>query len=190
MSCYSYEELQSLGIETIGENVRIHRSVQMFSPQNIHFGNHVRIDCFAFLSAGSEGIHIGNHVHIGVGSCIFGACGRILIEDFCGLSARVSLYTSNDDFSEGHMTNPTIPDEYKKVRKGPVTLRKHALIGSGSVIMNNVELGIAVSVGALTFITKNIGPFTIVHGNPARIIGKRDARILDYERKFLNASKY
>lgn len=189
MPCYSYEELVSLGIAVIGDNVRIHRSVQIFSPQYIHFGNNVRIDCFSLLSAGSEEIYIGNHVHIAAGSYLFGGGGRILIDDFCGLSSRVTIYTSTDDYSEGHMTNPTVPDEYRKVSNGPVTLRKHALIGSGSIVMPNVELGIAVSVGALTFINKNIGPFNIVHGNPARIIGKRDSRILEIERNFLNATR-
>lgn len=188
MFCYTYDELKSLGVSTIGDNVRIHRSVQIFSPQHIHFGNNVRIDCFSLLSAGSEGIYIGNHVHIAAGSYIFGGGGRVLIEDFCGLSSRVTLYTSTDDYSEGHMTNPTIPDEYRKVSNGPITLRKHALIGSGSILMPNVELGIAVSVGALTFITKKIGPFKVVHGNPARIIGNRNDRILEVERSFLNAT--
>lgn len=188
MSCYTQEELQLLGIAAVGDNVRIHRSVQMFSPQHIHFGNNVRIDCFALLSAGIEGIYIGNHVHLAVGSYIFGSGGRVLIEDFCGLSSRVSIYTATDDYSEGFMTNPTVPDEYRKVVNGPVTLRKHALIGSGSIIMPNVELGIASSVGALTFITKKIGPYMIVHGNPARMIGKRDSRILDIERSFLSAT--
>lgn len=188
MPCYSHKELKSMGIAAIGDNVRVHRSVQMFSPQYIHFGNNVRIDCFSLLSAGSEGIYIGNHVHIAAGGYIFGGGGRVLIEDFCGLSSRVTLYTSTDDYSEGHMTNPTVPDKYRKVSNGPVTLRKHALIGSGSIIMPNVELGVAVSVGALTFITKKIGTLLVVHGNPARIIGKRDERILEMERSFLNAT--
>ena len=189
MSCYTYEELKSLGIAEVGENVMVHRTVQFFSPHNIHLGNNVRIDCFSLLSAGVEGIYVGSRVHIAAGCYLFGVGGRIQISDFCGLSSRVTIYTSTDDYSSGYMTNPTVPDEYRKVTNGSVTLNKHALIGSGSIVMPNVEIGEAVSIGALTFINKNIGSFNIVHGNPARLIGKRSEKILEMERSFLDAAK-
>jgi galactoside O-acetyltransferase len=185
MSCYSYDEMTALGIGSIGTNVRIHRTVQLLSTQQIHIGNNVRIDCFSLLSAGDEGIHIGNYVHIAVGCYLFGGGGCIRFEDFSGLSSRVTIYTASDDYSEGNLTNPTVPDRYRKLTKGPVTLRRHALIGCGSVIMPNVELGVAASVGTLSFVPKNVEPFMVVHGNPARVFGKRDPRVLDLEQTFL-----
>jgi galactoside O-acetyltransferase len=83
------------------------------------------------------------------------------------------------------MSNPTVPLEYRKVRSGDVVLKKHALVGSGSVIMPSVTLGIGASVGALSFVNRDVPEFAIVAGTPARIIGQRNRRILDLERKFL-----
>src|SRR5947209_1287297 len=125
---------------SIGENVTVHRRVQFFSPGNIHIGSNVRIDCFAFLSAGPKGIRIGDFVHLAVGVYLFGASGRIEIGAFCSLSSRVSVYTGSDDYTDGFLTNPTVPRQYKKVREGDVILGKHALVGASTVIMPGVTI--------------------------------------------------
>jgi dTDP-4-amino-4,6-dideoxy-D-glucose acyltransferase len=179
---YTRDELEQIGFARIGSNVTIHITVELFSPQRIHLGDNVRIDCFSLLSAGEEGIHIGNNVHLAASTFIFGGGGKVVLENFSGLSSRVSIYTATDDYSEGYLTNPTVPDKYKKVKCGPVTLRKHAIVGAGSVIMPGVEVGVAASIGALSFVYKKIDDFSIVLGSPARVIGRRSEKILEMER--------
>ncbi|MBI1346193.1 acyltransferase [bacterium] len=122
------------------------------------------------LSASAEGLTIGNHVHLGVGCYIFGAGGAVTFEDFSGLSARVSLFTSTDDFTEGYLTNPTVPNQYRRVTSGPIHLHQHVIIGSGAVILPNVTLEYGSAVGALTLVQKSVSRGTIVSGNPARVI--------------------
>jgi galactoside O-acetyltransferase len=82
------------------------------------------------------------------------------------------------------MTNPMIPDEYKKVTNGDVFIGKHSIIGSGSVILPNVVIGEGVSIGALTLINKNCDEFTIYSGSPSNKIGKRLKKFLKYEEEF------
>src|SRR5258708_38465709 len=100
---------------SVGHDVRIHKSCVILGGKRIRVGSHVRIDCFSLLSAGEEGITIGDHVHIAVGVCLFGTAGRIKVDDFAGLSARTLLYTATDDYTAGHLTGPTITDEYGNV---------------------------------------------------------------------------
>ena len=133
-------ELRALGFRHCGDSVKIDRSVRFFGCHNIWIGENVRIDCFAMLSAGPDGITIGNHVHVGAGAYVFGASGPILMEDFSGLSSRVALYTSTDDFTEGGMAHPTVPEAYRNVNSGPITLRRHVIVGAGSVVLPGVEL--------------------------------------------------
>lgn len=173
----------------VGSQVNIHPTVQLFNPRQIFIGDNVRIDCFCVISAGEKGVHIGNHVHLAAGVYIFGSGGKVALEDFSGLSSRVSVYTGTDDFSEGFLTGPTVPDAYRKVRQGDVTIRKHVIVGSGTVIMPDVEVGLAAAVGALSFIRKNVQDFDIVAGNPPRVIGRRNPQILDLEKKFLEESR-
>jgi galactoside O-acetyltransferase len=181
---YSETELRDLGID-FGDDVSIHKSVVFFGAEQIRIGSRVRIDCFSMLSAGPEGIAIGNNVHLAAGSYYLGGGGPIVIEDFAGLSARVTVFTASDDFKDGWLTGPTIPSEFTKLTTGPVTVRKHALVGAGTVIFANVTLGMGCSVGALSLIKHDVDDFTIVAGNPARVLGQRDQQILDREAKYL-----
>jgi acetyltransferase-like isoleucine patch superfamily enzyme len=57
-------------------------------------------------------------------------------------------------------------------------LRRHVAVGASSILFPGVTLGLAASVGALTFVHKPVEDFTVVAGFPFRIIGKRDRRIL------------
>ena len=182
---YSIDELKQM-LGSVGDGVSVSRSVVFYSPQNVHLGSNVRIDCFGVITACSSGIVIEDHVHISTYCFLVGSSGRIHLESFTGLSSRTTLFTATDDYSDGFMTNPTVPDKYKKVRTGDVVLKRHALVGCGSVLMPGVTLGLGASVGALSLVNKSVPEFAIVSGNPIRIIGHRDRRILELEREFIN----
>jgi acetyltransferase-like isoleucine patch superfamily enzyme len=173
---FSNDELRALGVVRFGERVMIDRSVRILGGEFLTLGNDVRIDGFGVLSAGSAGFVIGDHVHIAAGCYLFGRSAHVLMEDFTGLSARVSLFTATDDYVEGYLTNPTVPLDLRKVREGSVILRKHTIVGCGSVILPNTELGFGASVGALSVVRKNVGECEIVFGNPAKRMHKRRDR--------------
>lgn len=182
MSFYSTEKLQTLGLAAFGEDVRISRKASIYNPSRISIGNHVRIDDFCVLSAGERGIEIGDYVHIAVYCSLIGD-GKITLNDFCNLSSRVSVYSSNDDYSGEHLTNPTIPDQLTGVTHADVLLGKHVIIGSGSVVLPGVCLEDGVAVGALSFVTKNCQLFGIYMGIPARRIGERKRDLLELEKQ-------
>lgn len=183
-SYYTPEELSTIGLAETGEDVLIDRSVRLYRPGRIYIGSHVRIDAYSVLSASPEGLHIGNYVHLAVGVTLLGNA-RIDIEDFCGLSARVSIFSSNDDYSGGWLTNPTIPDRFRRVTSAPVMLRRHAILGAGTVVLPGVTIGMGASVGALSLVNKSVPDFMVVTGNPVRKVSFRDRSILSRETEFL-----
>lgn len=187
MSFYSTEELQTLGLATVGEDVRISRKASIYNPGRIAIGNHVRIDDFCVLSAGEGGIAIGDYVHIAVYCSLIGA-GKIEVNAFCNLSSRVSIYSSNDDYSGLHLTNPTVPDQFTDVTHADVLLGKHVIIGSGSVVLPGISLEDGVAVGALSMVTKDCQAFGIYGGAPARRIGKRKRDLLELEEQLRHQS--
>jgi acetyltransferase-like isoleucine patch superfamily enzyme len=186
ISIFSRDELDAL-LGEVGDNVSIHRSVVVFNGKQIRLASNVRIDCFSLLSAGDEGIEIGHHVHVAAGVHIFGGGGRVLIQPFCGLSGRVSLYTATEDYSEGYMSNPLVPEDLKKLKRGGITLGRHTLVGASSVIMPGVKTGIGAAIGALSFVNKSIPEFTIVSDNPLRKVGTRGKLLLELEKKIRDA---
>jgi acetyltransferase-like isoleucine patch superfamily enzyme len=179
-SRYTAEELREM-LGSVGENVSLNRSVVLYGAKNIHVGSNVRIDCFCVLSAGSTGIVIGDYVHIAAYTALFGSGGKIQLDSFSGLSSRVSVYTGTEDYMEGFLGNPTIPGKYRKVTSGNVVLKKHALVGTGSVIMPGVTLELGASVGALSFVNRDVPEFSVAVGIPCRIAGRRSRRLLELE---------
>ncbi|OXY81880.1 acyltransferase [Oceanimonas doudoroffii] len=182
MAFLSREQLEQIGFESLGVNVLISDKASLYNVSKISIGSHVRIDDFCVLSAGEGGIKIGNYTHIAVFCSLMGN-GHIELSDFSGLSSRVSIYTSNDDYSGSSLTNPMIPEEYKNVQSADVKLHKHVIVGSGSIILPGVTLNEGVAVGALSLVTKDCGEYKIYSGVPARPIKarKKDLKTLEME---------
>jgi galactoside O-acetyltransferase len=184
---YSKEELRSLGIAT-GENVAVHRTVEFFNPEAIVMGNNIRIDCFCVISA-REKVVLGDNIHIASGASINGSEG-VEMGNFSGLSNRVNLFTASDDYIQGYLTNPTVPEEFKKVKRGKVVLGEHVIVGCGSIIMPGVTLARGVSIGALSFVSRDVPEYSVVSGNPARVLGTRNKQLLgEMEARYFQSLK-
>jgi acetyltransferase-like isoleucine patch superfamily enzyme len=183
-SFYNAKELKEIGFKGLGNNVVISKKASIYSPQNITIGNNVRIDDFCIISSSNK-CKIGNYVHIGCYSSIIGR-GDVIIEDFCGISGRVSIYSSNDDYTGLYMTNPTVPSEYTGVTHGLVHIKKHSIIGAGSIILPNTVLNEGTSVSALSLLSGELESYSIYSGNPAKKISKRQKRFLKYEKFITN----
>jgi dTDP-4-amino-4,6-dideoxy-D-glucose acyltransferase len=127
---------------------------------------------FSLISGNAKGLFIGSYVHLSAYVSILGA-DQTTIEDFCTISVRCSLFTSNDDYSGLGLTNPTVPSKYRSATDGPVHLKKHCIIGAGSIVLPNVTVGRSAAVGALTLVKTNVEDYAIVAGTPMRRLGTR-----------------
>ncbi|MCC7069491.1 MAG: acyltransferase [Burkholderiales bacterium] len=186
MGTLSPAQVAELGFISVGNNVRLSDKASIYGANRIRIGNNVRIDDFCVLSAGEGGIDIGDNVHIAVFSTLIGH-GEIVLEPFAGLSSRVTIYSSSDDYSGEHLTNPTIPEEYLAVHTSPVRISRHVIVGAGAVILPGVTLKTGAAIGALSVVIRDCDEFTIYAGVPVRRIGERKRDLLELERKFLAA---
>ena len=180
MSYYSDDELRALGIADFGERVRISRKASLYGCERMRFGSDVRIDDFAVLSAGEGGIELGSYVHVAVFSLLVGKA-RITLEDFAGLSSRVSIYSSSDDYTGKWMTNPTVPEQYTGVKHAEVRLGRHVIIGANTVILPGTRIEEGAAVGAQSLVHGRCQAFTTYSGVPARKIATRKNRVLELE---------
>jgi galactoside O-acetyltransferase len=181
-------EVERMGFRQLGHNVLISSLASFHNCAGISIGNNVRIDDFCVLSAGAGGIFIGNYVHVAVYSSLIGA-GAINISDYCNLSSRVSIYSSNDDYTGRTMTNPTVPARFTGVSHAPVRLAKHVIIGSGSIVLPGVVLEEGAAVGALSLVNKDCKAFSIYSGVPARFVMKRSRDLLEAEKALIQEGR-
>lgn len=157
----------------VGENVLIDSTVAIINPENISFGNHVRIDCFCMLSAVNE-IIFHNYIHVAPYVQMQATGGKITMKNYSALAAKTTLLTASDDFTEGYMNNPMMPLTTRKVKTAPITLEKFVMTGVGCVILPGVTMHEGSAAGCLTLISKDVQPFELIAGSPSRVIGTRN----------------
>ncbi|WP_326490689.1 acyltransferase [Hafnia alvei] len=169
MTFLTTQQLNQMGFASLGQNVLISDKASIYGANLIRIGNNVRIDDFCVLSAGKGGIEIGNYVHIAIYTSLVGA-GKITLDDFSNISSKVAIYSSNDDYSGEYMTNPMVPEKYTNVNHADVTIGRHAIVGSGTVILPGITLHEGVAIGALSLVTKDCEAFGVYSGTPAKRI--------------------
>ena len=136
-------------------------------------GSNVRIDDFCILSGN---ITIGNYVHISAYTALYGKYG-IKIGNFCGVSPRSILLSATDDFSGEYMISPLVPEEYTNVTGGLIELEDYVQIGSNSIVFPNVLIREGSATGAFTLVNKELDPWGIYIGIPARKIKDRNKNL-------------
>ena len=183
MSYFTKAELSQMGFAHVGDNVSLSKKASVYGAEFIYLGNNVRIDDFCILSAGVGGIHIGNYIHIACYSSLIGAA-RISLADYCNISARVSIYSSSDDYSGEYLTNPLISETYSNVIKRSVSIGKHVIIGCGSVVLPGANIAEGCAIGALTLVNQSLAGWGVYAGQPAKCIKARSQKLLILEEKF------
>ena len=149
---YTNLELSKIGFKKIGRNVRISSSCRFYSFSG-EIGNNTRIDDYSIFKGK---IFFGSNVHIS-SFCYFAAVGgEIVIGDLSGISNKVSIYAVTDDFLGDFLTNPTVMDKFKNVKRGKVIIGKNVSIGSHCLILPNVLVGDSSSLGAMSLVNKNV----------------------------------
>lgn len=173
-------EIAEIGFKSVGKNVFISRKASFYSPEKMIIGDQVRIDDFVILSGT---ITLGSYIHISAYSACYGSEG-IEMQDFSGLSPRVTVFSATDDFSGKYMVGPMLPAECTNIISGKIIIEKFVQVGTGSVILPKITLGEGSAVGALSLVTNNSEPWKIVAGVPAKIIKSRSENLKNIHRTF------
>ncbi len=180
-SFYSELELQELKFKKIGKNVLISKKVSIYGSGNMEIGDNVRIDDFCILSGK---IILNNNIHISAYVGLYGGTEGIYIDDYSSVSARTLIYAVTDDYSGNYMANPTIPNEYRNVTEEKVIVKKHSLIGAGSLILPGVVIEEGGAFGAMSLINSSTEEWSIYVGAPVRKIKARSKNILELEENY------
>ena len=182
---FNEKDLKEFGFKSVGKNVLIAKNCIIIGVENISIGDNVRIDGFSTITAAQPGyLTIGSYVHIGGYCAIFAGAG-VEMKYFSGLSQGVKIYSTSDNYSGSAMTNPMVPPEYTGVIRKPVSLGKHSIVGSQTVVMPGVEIAEGCAIGANSLVTKTTESWSIYFGSPAKKLKGRKKKIIDLENQLL-----
>ena len=103
-----------------------------------------------------EGTIIGDHAFLD-------GRAKLTIGNHVDIASQVLIYNSEHDINS---------EEFDPIEE-PVEIEDYAFIGPRAVILPGVKIGKGAVVGAGAVVTKDIAPFKIVGGVPAKEIGER-----------------
>lgn len=167
----------------IGKNVVIRDKAQIsnlsLDNEKIVLEDNVVIDGELLVFNYGGFISIGEYSYIGVGTRIWSGenilIGRnVLISHNVGISdtsAHEFDYIERAERYKDSMTNGS-PKEKAGIKTAPIIIEDHVWINFNAIIMKGVVIGKGAIVAAGSVVTKDVLPFTLVAGNPARIIRK------------------
>ena len=125
------------------QSIWIRTGAAFFFPENISIGRRVSINDFVYLD-GYGGIEFGDDSGVAFGSALI---------------------------SEDHeISNPDIVIKEQPKTPGKITVGRNAWIASNCTVLKGVTIGEGSVVAAGSVVTRSVPPFTLVGGNPARVI--------------------
>jgi acetyltransferase-like isoleucine patch superfamily enzyme len=121
------------------------------------------------MAINPSNISIGDSVIIRPGVALFATHspgGYIIIEDHIGIGGGCHFYVSNHRFED--VTKPIKYQGHHQAK--PIKVCTGSWIGANCSILPGVTIGQNAVVGAGSVVTKDVEAFTVVAGNPAKII--------------------
>lgn len=153
----------------IGDNVEINA----LSRHGVSIGDNVSIlkgtiiECTGIIKEVGEGLIIGNNVGIAQ-NCFIQVRGNVVIGNNVIFGPNVSIFSENHNFA-----NPDLPVSGQGVTRKGVTIENGVWLGTRVVILDGVRVGENSIVAAGSIVNKDVSPYTIVGGIPAKIIKNR-----------------
>ena len=175
-----------------GRGVQWGSNVTLRHPFKMHIGDHTAIDNDCMLCArGSDAgkFRIGNNAIVSRGSFIQSKAGGIEIGAHCSIGVQCYIGAVNDIKIGDHvliagqcyigggrypLTRNGIPmKEQGSYTDGPIVIGDDVWIGAGVKILDNITIGEGAVIGAGAVVTKDVAPYSIVAGIPAKVISSR-----------------
>ncbi len=172
------------GFDSVGSFCRISSSVSVLrrcgsgdSSSLVSIGDgtvlfdNVRLVVCGRDECSTAGVSIGRNVLINVGGYLSGE-GGLILEDYVLLGPYVRILSAGHSVEMEHECI-----QHNLLTYAPITIGKGAWIGAGSTILQGRSIGEGAVVGAASVVTKNVPPFCVVVGNPARVVRfRKDSR--------------
>lgn len=151
-----------------------------YRVESAHVGFKAKIGRRAIIRRGSE---VGPQVEIGDFSYISGPRSYVeaaIIGKYCSIARQTTIGVSGHNYKIV-TTHPVVIDPYygcvdalvKETQKSAPVIGHDVWVGLGSFVMRGVTIGNGAVVAANSVVTKDVAPYSIVGGNPARHISYR-----------------
>ena len=160
------------GLRVFGYPVMISGTGHISLGDNVEICRLARIDAIEYYpNTGqrfSPELKIANNVVVQI-SCHIGCINRVEIGEYTTMGART--YITDHTHGSVEYGDLQLPPRHRNLySKGPVIIGKYVSIGEGCIILPGVTIGDHAVIGANAVVTKDIPPYAVAVGNPAKVV--------------------
>jgi dTDP-4-amino-4,6-dideoxy-D-glucose acyltransferase len=159
-------------LKKCGEGVKIYPLAKLAFPHVIELGQYCKIRDFVFIFAG-KGVTIGQYSDLQPHTVIWGG-GTTIIGDRVSVGPGTVLLSAVYSHAKGLKMVDGLPDGSTNALYGKLVIGNDVYIGANCSLMPNITIGEGAVVGAGSFVNKDIEPWTVVAGSPAKKISVRE----------------
>lgn len=152
----------------LGLNMTVINSKFISIGNNTSIGNRASIGCFLIKPNFEPQLSIGDNVSIGE-DCHITCANSISIGNNV-LTGKKVLISDNSHGTSSLIDLSISPIDRPIVSKGPIIIEENVWIGEKATILSGVRIGKGSIVGANAVVTKDVPEYSVVVGNPAKII--------------------
>lgn len=165
-----FSEWYAAKMAECGQKIFFAKIGMLHGSKCIHLGNNIYFGKELFLSAwgGESFLKIGSHCSFGAFNHITCA-NKVIIGDYC-LTGKWVTITDNSHGETDYDSLCMPPGKRPVTSKGPVIIGTNVWIGDKATILPGVTIGDGVVVAANAVVTKDVPAYSVVGGNPARIL--------------------
>ncbi len=142
--------------------IRWNTRLDLFPYKKFEIGAHSIVEDYVMLANACGDLIIGEKVLIGLGSKI---TGPVTFGNDILVAQNVLMSGLNHDFDD--VTKPIVAQGFS-VKE--IVVEDGVWIGGGAIITQGVKIGKNAVVGAGSVVTKDVPPFSVVVGNPAKVV--------------------
>jgi acetyltransferase-like isoleucine patch superfamily enzyme len=154
---------------TICKNATVEVDPAESEESKIIIGDNTFISSFAMLRTYGGTISIGHSCFINSFTVLYGH-GDLIIGNGCLIGPQVTIVPVNYGFQNRH-----VPFRLQTPSLNGIEIEDDVWIGAGATILDGCTIGTGAVIGAGAVVTKNVAPYSITAGVPAKKIGIREA---------------
>ncbi len=147
-----------------GKNIKIHKNCRLSGKIDLDDDVEIYQNCTLYGKT-----KIGKYSVINKNSELI---GEVQMGKYCSIARNVTFQGVNHIMNEASTNIPFLRNLFKKepkrVSKGPIMVGNDVWIGTKCIILSGVNIGDGAVVGAGSVLTKDVKPYSIVGGSPAR----------------------
>ena len=128
---------------------------------------------YPHIIRGGNNIELGEHVSVGPGATLFSTGAKLVFRNHIIAGPNLTAISGDHKYVVGEYIDVVKASEKESYYDQDIIVEEDVWIGANVILLKGVTIGRSSIVAAGSVVTKNVPPFSIVGGVPAKVIKKK-----------------